>query len=131
MGVWSDTDGDAISDTSQMFLVLGVIGLLILFSLGELTFKLFLGLHFIADYVKKKINEKIILTLSLCLTGIGSLVMINFGNGVSMTQFVIGSLFVWSIASPISQTLIISTFSTILQSKTQGTMMGWIGTAGR
>jgi len=65
---------------------------------------------------------------------IGSSVLAGFNSDTagsigSIVQVLFGTALIWSIASPIVQTLIISAFSKILGSKPQGTMMGWIGSA--
>jgi len=48
----------------------------------------------------------------------------------SIVRFTIGTFLIWTLGSPITQTLILSSFSKILGSQPQGLWMGWIGSAG-
>jgi len=116
MDAWSDDDGDSVKDTSNMMLLLGLGGLVI-FAL--------------IDWLEKYIAEHWLLSASFLMIGSGGLFLFDYtGNGVSLAQFIIGASLIWSIGSPIAQTIILSAFSKILGSKPQGEMMGWIGSAG-
>jgi len=116
MAAWGDVDGDAVTDTSTMLLTLGAIGLIV-FAL--------------IDRIEKVVAEHLLLSASFLLIGVGGICLLDFtGNGASLAQFLSGAILIWSIGSPISQTIILSAFSKILGSKPQGEMMGWIGSAG-
>eukprot|EP01119_Soliformovum_irregulare_P009050 TRINITY_DN2216_c0_g1_i1.p1 TRINITY_DN2216_c0_g1~~TRINITY_DN2216_c0_g1_i1.p1 ORF type:complete len:461 (-),score=79.68 TRINITY_DN2216_c0_g1_i1:31-1413(-) len=111
---WGKTN-DIVMDTSIMMLILGLIGLIV---------------FFVIDKVEKRIPELYLLTFSFIIVAVGGMLMIDYGPGVNLAQFLSGALLIWSLGSPISQTFTLSTFSRILGSKPQGTLMGWIGSAG-
>ncbi|PRP89052.1 Major Facilitator Superfamily (MFS) [Planoprotostelium fungivorum] len=103
-------------DTSIMLFALGMIGLVIFFLLDPLT---------------KRVKEEIILNVGFVIIAGGSVALISYGRDpITFAQFAIGSISILSIASPVVQTLVVSTFSKILGSKPQGTMMGYITSAG-
>jgi len=107
LDAWKDTDNDEVQDTALMLLCLGVIGLF---------------MFFLVDYIAKLISERKLLILSFCILSAGCIVLIDFSvhdTGIGLVQFLIGAVLIWSIASPILQTLIISAFSKILGSKPQ------------
>jgi len=107
---------DLTKDVSIMLFALGMIGLVIF---------LFL------DIVCKYIAEQVILSIGYVVVAIGSLALISYGREtISLLQFAIGSISILSLASPVVQTLVVSSFSKILGSKPQGTMMGYITSAG-
>jgi len=115
--VWDSNKEDAVKDSSQMFLILGVIGL---------------GMYFCVDYIRRIISEHTLLTISFVLTGAGALFFITWNpeDKITLVEFLIGAIIIWSIASPIAQTLILSSFSKMLGTAPQGSAMGWIGSAG-
>jgi len=114
--IW-DTDNDAVDDSSQMFLTLGVFGLVV---------------YVLLDYQRDRIPSHFLLAGSFAVTGFASLFFIVWPgqSGLSIGTFLAGAVLIWSIASPIAQTLILSTFAKILGSQPKGSAMGWIGSAG-
>eukprot|EP01117_Protostelium_nocturnum_P012980 TRINITY_DN4807_c0_g1_i1.p1 TRINITY_DN4807_c0_g1~~TRINITY_DN4807_c0_g1_i1.p1 ORF type:complete len:489 (+),score=148.14 TRINITY_DN4807_c0_g1_i1:155-1621(+) len=111
-----DSEPDYTKLTAIMLFVLGVIGLVIFFLLDPLC---------------KRIKEPTILNAGFMVVAAGSLFLISYGKEIiTVWQFAIGSIAILSIASPIVQTLVVSAFSKILGSKPQGTMMGYITSAG-
>jgi len=115
--VWESDKQDMVRDSSQMFLALGVGGLF---------------MYFMVDYLRKWIPEHWLLGGSFALTGVGTVFFITWSGegGITVAEFLIGAVLIWSVASPIAQTLILSTFSKILGRKPQGSVMGLIGSAG-
>lgn len=113
---WNDDSTDAVGTTSTMMLILGLIGLVI---------------FFLIDYVQKILREPILLVFGFVITTLGCLLLINYNEPerITLVQFLVGAGLVWSIGAPVTQTLVISTFSKILGTKPQGTWMGWIGSA--
>jgi len=119
LDAWNDQDKDPVKDSAQMLLGLGALGLLIFLLVDTLT---------------KLLGETRLLVVGFFTLLIGSSVLAGFNSDTagsigSIVQVLFGTALIWSIASPIVQTLIISAFSKILGSKPQGTMMGWIGSA--
>jgi len=108
-------DVDPVQDTASMMLGLGLAGLVV---------------YFLIDPLRRVLTEESLLAGSFCLIGGGSLFLIRWGGSVGLWRFIIGAGMIWSLGSPISQTLVISAFSKMLGGKPQGTMMGWIGSAG-
>jgi len=83
------------------------------------------------DFVKRYIAEYNLLAVAFIIIGSGALVLVEWpGEDLPVYLFYIGAALIWSIGSPFTQTIIISSFSKILGSKPQGIMMGWIGSAG-
>jgi ceroid-lipofuscinosis MFS transporter 7 len=116
LDAWDGSESDPVGHTSTMMLILGVVGLII-FALIE--------------FMEKYIAEWLLLSISLFLIGAGGAVLYDWtGDGINLAEFLIGASLIWSIGSPIAQTIILSAFSKILGSKPQGAMMGWIGSAG-
>jgi MFS family permease len=105
-----------VEATSIMFSILGVIGLIFYFSI---------------DYMLKLISETTLLSIGFALAAIGSLCLVNLtSHQMTIYQFFAGAAFVWSFGSPITQVLVISTFSILLGPIPQGAAMGYMGSAG-
>jgi len=117
LDAWGETtdDVDPVQDTASMMLGLGVAGLVV---------------YFLIDPLRRFLTEEQLLATSFVLIGSGSLFLIRYNGSVGLARFIIGAAMIWSLGSPISQTLVISAFSKMLGGKPQGTMMGWIGSAG-
>jgi hypothetical protein len=113
--VWNDQDGDALSDASQFYLYLGLAGLAIYLTVG---------------WTQRWISEAYLLLLGFCIIGSGLVVLGIDTPGLSMVRFTAGASLLLSLGSPIVQTVILSSFSTILGSHPQGTLMGIITCAG-
>jgi len=116
MDAWNDRDEDTVKDTSNMMLILGMAGLVV---------------FAVIDWLERYIPEHWLLSVSFLMIGAGGLFLFDYtGQGVNLAQFIIGASLIWSLGSPIAQTIILSAFSKIIGSKPQGAMMGWIGSAG-
>jgi MFS family permease len=113
--VWNDQEGDGLSDTSLFYLYLGVLGMVVYLTVG---------------YIQKIITETWLLLLGFGLIGFGLVVIGINTAGISVFRFSLGCGLLLSLGSPIVQTVIISSFSTILGSQPQGTLMGIITCAG-
>eukprot|EP01113_Clastostelium_recurvatum_P050569 TRINITY_DN9606_c0_g1_i2.p1 TRINITY_DN9606_c0_g1~~TRINITY_DN9606_c0_g1_i2.p1 ORF type:complete len:608 (-),score=135.52 TRINITY_DN9606_c0_g1_i2:1-1824(-) len=108
-------DSDALQDSAEYFLVLGSVGFLV---------------YLAVPYICKFVDEVRLLSVAIAIAGLGFFVSADFDDDLNIYEFTSGAFLVWSIASPISQTLVISSFSKILGSKPQGGAMGWITSAG-
>jgi len=96
---------DLTKDTSIMLFALGMIGLVIFFLLDPLC---------------KKVKEQTILNIGYMIIAAGSVALISYGlDPISIYQFGFGSIAILSVASPVVQTLVVSSFSKILGSKPQ------------
>jgi hypothetical protein len=99
----SDHPGN-ILESSKMFAILGGFGLIF---------------FFLVDWLRKCFHDIIVLTASILFLTVGCLFLIPWGSEVQMWHFYIGAAFVWSISSPLTQTLVISSFSKLLDSQKQ------------
>jgi len=109
-------DTDVIADEGYFFAILGVLGLIVYFGV---------------DFIPKIIPEWITLTIGFFFLAGGCIVLIPVGRfAQNIVRFTIGTFFIWTVGSPITQTLVLSSFSKILGSQPQGLWMGWIGAAG-
>ncbi|KAJ3276839.1 hypothetical protein HDV01_002894 [Terramyces sp. JEL0728] len=61
---------------------------------------------------------------------VGSLLTSPLIDNQSVVLFVVASVLIWSVGSPIAQTLTISSFSKMIGSKPSPLAMGWLTTAG-
>lgn len=109
-------DGTDTTDASHFYLILGVVGLSVYFGLG---------------FARKIASEIAMLIFGFMLIGAGlvTLAVVEREN-LNKIQFVGGCALVLSFGSPIVQTVILSSFSTVLGSQPQGTLMGLITMAG-
>ena len=118
LDAWDDfrTDPiDPVNDTSVMLLALGSIGLLVILA---------------TPYLIKFLKEPYMLSFSFLIMGIGALLLIDYSksqDGLSLEQFLCGAALIWSIGSPISQTIIISTYSKLLGTKPQVLVQSQLG----
>jgi len=69
--------------------------------------------------VRWGVREDALLSVGILSAAIGGVFLVDIVHEGSMAVFTIGTVLVWSIASPICQTLTISTFSKLLGSKPQ------------
>lgn len=99
LDAWNGDKQDRVQDSATMFLILGVVGVIVFFLIGPL---------------KRVCSDKTLLTFGFVITGVGSFLLINSDD--SLPRFLIGACFIWSFGSPISQTIILSAFSSILGS---------------
>jgi hypothetical protein len=100
-------------------------------------FFLYLGLVGLATYLVMPTAAKwwspvILLGLGLLLSAAGCFLLLPFTSSyrVSKAQVILGSGLIWCFGQPITGSLAISTFSTMMGAKPQGTAMGVIGAAG-
>ncbi|ELR21735.1 transporter, major facilitator subfamily protein [Acanthamoeba castellanii str. Neff] len=109
-------DGTDTTDASHFYLILGVLGLSVYFGLG---------------FARKIASEIAMLIFGFMLIGAGLITLaIVERENLNKIQFVGGCALVLSFGSPIVQTVILSSFSTVLGSQPQGTLMGLITMAG-
>jgi len=79
----------------------------------------------------KRVADNWLLLSAFVIIALGSLVlMASTFYTDQLAPLLVGFILIWSIAFPIKQTTIMSSFSKILGQKPQGAMMGWIGTFG-
>ncbi|KAL6071312.1 MFS domain-containing protein [Balamuthia mandrillaris] len=102
---------------------------------GMMFFYLGLGgmaVYFVIDFARKKIPNYLLLILSFIVVAVGSLLFLDFDmdGSIRFSRFLAGAILIWSLGSPISQVLIISTFAKMLGRKPQGTQMGYMTSAG-
>jgi len=77
----------------------------------------------------KHIRDYPVLIISGIATVIGNALLIAKIHGISHVRFAIGVGLIWSIAFPLSQTVLVSMFSKLPLSA-QAIRMSWIGSAG-
>ena len=90
-------------------------------------------MYVFVDYLTKLLTENVLLATSFGILGTGALLFINYDPDdatIELWLFILGSLMIWSISSPLSQTLVLSSFSKLLGTKATGSAMGYIGAAG-
>lgn len=75
-------------------------------------------------------REYVLLSVGIITAAVGGVFLVDIVHKSSMVVFTIGTVLIWSIASPICQTLTISSFSKMLGSKPQASWMGWLTAAG-
>jgi hypothetical protein len=126
-------DGSTTTEASHFYLILGVVGLSVYFGLGcarkvasELTMLIFgfmlIGAGLITlCVVEREALNKVQVRLSPLLSLLSLLDELLADTPTSVHQFVGGCALVLSFGSPIVQTVILSSFSTVLGSQPQGT----------
>eukprot|EP01087_Luapelamoeba_hula_P017076 TRINITY_DN5350_c0_g1_i1.p1 TRINITY_DN5350_c0_g1~~TRINITY_DN5350_c0_g1_i1.p1 ORF type:complete len:438 (+),score=64.20 TRINITY_DN5350_c0_g1_i1:213-1526(+) len=116
-------DDDNVADVGEFLLALGLFGLVFFFAIG---------------YLNRLCKEQTLLVISFVFIAVGSVLLsladpdllsLSKDSLIPFSLFVAGCTLFWSIGSPICQTVIISSYSTLLGSAPQGTMMGWIAFA--
>lgn len=114
--VWRDKDGDATTDASFMYFVLGLFGFFV---------------YFVIPWMGKLMREPLLLSVSFLVTALGAFLLISTAHfPLEIIRFLFALALIWSFGSPVSQTIILSAFSKILGQKPQGFLMGTIGSAG-
>ncbi|KAI8588376.1 major facilitator superfamily domain-containing protein [Geranomyces variabilis] len=114
----SDDDA-ALEQSGQFFFYLGLAGMVV---------------FLLVDPIQKRVMAGHNLLILAILTVVaGTVLNINptpARNPFTWACFVGGMTLIWSIGSPICQTLTVSMFSKMLGSRPQGSLIGWITTAG-
>ena len=106
---------EKVAKTIEFFSWIGVPGLIIYLVLPTLV---------------KKYKSVPTLMFGIIVMSLGSFLILPSTFGKTLYGFVPAVLFIWSIGSPITQTLTISSYSEMMGSKPQGAAMGWLTTAG-
>jgi len=112
--VWNDKDSDGQFDLATFFTLLGAAGLVI-----------YIGVDFLT---KKYFPELWQLVAGFLALSIGAYIFSIWGSAFS--GFAVATIFMWSIGSPLTQTLTLAIFSKILADHPQGMWMGIMGSAG-
>jgi len=107
--------GSTTTDASHFYLALGVLGMVVYLVLG---------------WARKVASEITILIFGFLLIATGLVVVSVADWSNSKLQFAGGCALLLSFGSPIVQTVILSSFSSVLGSKPQGTLMGIITMSG-
>ncbi|RKO85034.1 major facilitator superfamily domain-containing protein [Blyttiomyces helicus] len=115
----SEGHEDALEESGRFFFILGVLGLFFFFLVDPIT--------------RRVMPAYILLVAGTFLVAAGTL--LNFDmyptqTPASYVRFVTGMVMVWSIGSPVCQTLTVSSFSKMLGSRPQGSAISWITVAG-
>lgn len=128
IAVWKGNPASSVQDSSNMFLILGNCNFCFIHVLGLIG----LVMYVYVDNLTNLTSEYALLAVSFATTGIGALFFINYDHNdltIKLWQFLIGSLMIWSISSPLTQTLVLSNFSKLLGTKATGTLMGYMSAA--
>mmetsp|Transcript_32820 Transcript_32820/g.45061 ORF Transcript_32820/g.45061 Transcript_32820/m.45061 type:complete len:563 (-) Transcript_32820:271-1959(-) len=85
---------------------------------------------FICEWLDKIFSSLLMLQTSIFLIGVGLFLNISLDPPIDPWRFIVASLLIWSVGSPISQVMMISSFSRMLGHKPQGRMQGAIASGG-
>lgn len=113
LGPIYDTDNDFVKDCAIFFTVCGVVGLIV-----------FIGMDFVP---KRKVSEVSQLLIGFGCLFIGCVILATDIDEILV--FGSGTIFLWSLGSPITQTLTLSISSKLLDARSQAVFMGLIGSA--
>ncbi|KND02555.1 uncharacterized protein SPPG_03013 [Spizellomyces punctatus DAOM BR117] len=112
-------DEAALEHSGQFFFMLGIIGLVVFFLVDPIQRRLIAGPH--------------LLNLGIAAVIAGTLLNVDpepERTKANWLSFVGGMTLIWSIGSPVCQTLTVSMYSKMLGKRPQGSLIGWITTAG-
>jgi MFS family permease len=109
-------DDDVVEDTGEYFVALGLVGCAMYVAIDPL--------------MRFGISESFLFLVGIITLGIGSVFLVDIIHGTSWVLFTIGAALTWCIASPLCQTLTISTFSKILGAKPQAVWLSYLTAAG-
>ncbi|KAI9099475.1 major facilitator superfamily domain-containing protein [Phlyctochytrium arcticum] len=112
-------DPQALEHAGQFFFYLGLVGLVVFFLVDPIQRKWVAGHH--------------LLNFGILTVIIGTLLTIDPNpphTNATWAAFVLGMTLIWSIGSPICQTLTVSMYSTLLGTRPQASLIAWITTAG-
>ncbi|KAI8920814.1 major facilitator superfamily domain-containing protein [Powellomyces hirtus] len=112
-------DDSALESSGQFFFFLGLAGLFV---------------FLLVDPIQRRVmaGDKLLIVGILMVVG-GTVLNIDPEPERTLWNwfsFVAGMILIWSIGSPVCQTLTVSMFSKMLGSRPQGSLIGWITTAG-
>ncbi|KAI8819940.1 major facilitator superfamily domain-containing protein [Fimicolochytrium jonesii] len=113
------TDPQAAEHSGQFFFALGMVGMAVFLTVDPLQKRLLAGHN--------------LLILGTTTVILGTLLNIDpepARTPATWSLFVAGMTLIWSVGSPICQTLTVSMFSKMLGTRPQGSLIGWITTAG-
>jgi len=116
--IFDDVDKDAISDSAEFFVLLGVFGC---------------ACFLLIDPFVRKVhcmNEVMLFCSGIFLICLGCLFLIDQVHGANFGIFTLGAVLIWCLGSPLVQTFTIALFSKLLGSKPQAVSLSWITTAG-
>jgi ceroid-lipofuscinosis MFS transporter 7 len=108
-------NADIVRHSGEFFVYMGIIGV---------------GVLLILPRIAKKCTPYWTLLFGIFCIIVGSILFLPFLYQANITFFSAAIVLIWSIGSPITQTLTISTYSQMMGSKPQGATMGWLTTAG-
>jgi MFS family permease len=145
--VFVDSDNDMQEDTQQFLLYLGLGGLVVYVLMAlkptkptpatvaqlpqpGLRSRAQRWLNHCAKYAKQW--DLVLLIASQFITALGSLMLAIHPASLTLSRLVWSSMLIWSIASPVADTLAVSLFSAVVSDAggKQGKMMAWISCAG-
>ncbi|KAJ3320755.1 hypothetical protein HDV06_005048 [Boothiomyces sp. JEL0866] len=109
------SDPNRVDRSSEFFFYLGLGGIFIYFVIPKLA---------------KLLSDFYTLVFGILSLAIGSFLLLPYFSGKNFYVFVNAMVLIWSMGSPITQTLTISTYSQMMGCKPQGAAMGWLTTAG-
>ena len=108
-------NADIVRQSGEFFVYMGIVGVAVLLFLPR---------------VAKKLTPYWTLLFGIGCITVGSILFLPLLYRADIAYFSIAVVLIWSIGSPITQTLTISTYSQMMGSKPQGAAMGWLTTAG-
>lgn len=112
----SRIDEDVVDDSAEFFVIMGCLGI---------------GTFLILPRMVKKFTPFYVLLFGIACISIASVLLIpHILRDDFWYMFVPAVFMIWSVGSPITQTLTISSYSQMMGSKPQGEAMGWLSTAG-
>ncbi|XXQ32241.1 Major facilitator superfamily (MFS) profile domain-containing protein [Plasmodiophora brassicae] len=111
----ADDAGASVELSAEFLLILGLM--------GTLTF---LSLHVLS----RSFSAQALLLFGMAAILVGSVLVLPpvMNDRIALLQLGMG--FIWSIGSPITQVLTVSTYSQMMGRRPQGGAMGWLTTAG-
>jgi hypothetical protein len=113
-GTFIDTDGDIIQDTGLWFTYLGLIGLVVYAAMA-------------IKRPKWAPSDLVLCMASMGICAIGGLVLAHPGAAtLTMPTLNAGAVLIWSVGAPISDVVVVSCFSIVVQGRGQGKWMGSI-----
>lgn len=108
-------NANIVRESGEFFVYMGIVGV---------------GVLLVLPRVAKKLTPYWTLLFGIGCITVGSILFLPFLYRADIAYFSIAVVLIWSIGSPITQTLTISTYSQMMGSKPQGAAMGWLTTAG-
>lgn len=106
---------DIVRQSGEFFVYMGIVGV---------------GVLLVLPRVAKRFTPYWTLLFGIWCITLGTILFLPFLYKSDIAYFSFAVVLIWSIGSPITQTLTISTYSQMMGSKPQGSAMGWLTTAG-